>query len=110
MSIKTIALAAATVAALGSAASAESYFELGDNLDAGSVLELGLVRADADGVVEIYTSNAGDLGTLIGTETVHAGANSDVRVNVGSAPQQDVIALLKVNGQVVAQHDYDVVR
>ena len=110
MSIKSIALAAAAVAALGSTASAESYFELGENLDAGTILELGLVRSDADGIVEIYTSDAGDLGTLIGTKAVHAGANSDVRVNVGSAPQKDVIALLKVNGQVVAQHDYDIVR
>ena len=110
MSIKTIALAAATVAALGSAASAANYFDLGENLAAGSVLELGLVRADADGVVEIYKSVAGEPGALIGTETVHAGANTDVRVNVGATPQQDVIALLKVNGQTVVQRDYNIVR
>ncbi|MCG3268606.1 hypothetical protein, partial [Yoonia sp. I 8.24] len=107
---KTIALAAATIAALGSTASASNYFEFGENLDASSVLELGLVRADADGVVEIYKSVAGKPGALIGTETVHAGANSNVRVNVGKAPQQDVIAVLKVNGQTVAERDYDIVR
>ena len=110
MSIKTIALAAAAVAALGTTASAENYFEFGDNLDANSVLELGLVRADADGVVEIYTSQGGDLGKLIGTEDVHAGANPNVRVNVGAAPQQDVIAVLKVDGQVAAEKDFDLIR
>ncbi|MDO6592013.1 hypothetical protein, partial [Yoonia sp. 1_MG-2023] len=89
---------------------ASNYFELGENLDASSVLELGLVRADADGVVEIYKSVAGKPGALIGTEDVHAGANSNVRVNVGKAPQQDVIAVLKVNGQTVAERDYDIVR
>lgn len=110
MSIKTIAFAAATVAALGSAAAADNYFEFGDNLAMNSTLDLGLVRADGNGVVELYTSNGGKLGTLIGTETVRAGANSDVRINVGSAPQQDVIALLKVNGEIVAQKDYDLIR
>jgi hypothetical protein len=110
MSIKTIALAAATIAALGTTASANNYFQFGETLDAGSVLELGLVRADADGVVEIYKNVAGEPGALIGTETVHAGANSNVRVNVGSTPQQDVIAVLKVNGQSVAERDYDIVR
>jgi hypothetical protein len=110
MSIKTIALAAATIAALGTTASANNYFQLNENLDASSVLELGLVRADADGVVEIYKSVAGEQGALIGTEAVHAGANSNVRINVGAAPQQDVIAVLKIDGQTVAERDYDIVR
>jgi len=110
MSIKSIALAAAAVAALGSTASAESYFELNENLDSGTVLDLGLVRADADGVVEIYKTDAGEPGVLIGTEAVHFGANSNVRVNVGIQPIQDVIAVLKIDGQVVAQQDYNIAR
>ena len=110
MSIKTIALAAATIAALGTTASANNYFQLGENLDADSVLELGLVRADADGVVEIYKSVAGEQGALIGTEIVHAGANPDVRVHVGTSPQQDVIAVLKIDGQAVVERDYNIVR
>jgi hypothetical protein len=110
MSIKTIALAAATIAALGSTASANSYFELGENLDASSVLEIGLVRADADGVVEIYKSVAGEQGALIGSKAVHAGANPNVRVNVGATPHQDVIAVLKIDGQTVVERDYNIVR
>lgn len=110
MSIKSIALVAATLAATASFASANSYFELGENLDSSSVLDLGLVRAESAGVVEIYDFSRGEIGELLGTETVNAGANADVRVNVGTGPQQDVIALLKIDGETVAQRDYNIVR
>ena len=110
MSIKTIALAAATLAATASFASADNYFEIGTNLDNGSVLELGLVRSDADGIVNIYSYNAGVQGKLLGSEMVRAGANTDVRVNVGSVTTRDVIAVLEVNGQAVISKDYDIVR
>jgi len=108
MSIKSIALVAATIAATASVASADNYFAFGERLDSGSVLELGLVRAESAGVVEIYDFSKGEVGQLLGTETVNAGANSDVKVNVGTSPKQDVIALLKVDGQTVAQRDYDI--
>ncbi len=110
MSIKTIALIAATIAATASAASADSYFALGERLDSSSILDLGLVTSEGAGVVEIYDFSKGEVGRLLGTETVNAGANTDVRVNVGIRPTQDVIALLKVDGQTVAQHDYDIDR
>ena len=106
MSIKSIALAAATVAATASAASADNYFGFKGVLDAGSALELGLVRAEGDGIVEVYDYRLGEPGALLGTEMVNAGANSDVRVKVGIAPRNDVIALLKVDGEVVAEHRY----
>lgn len=109
MSIRTIALAAA-VAALGTVASAENYFEFGNTLDRSSVLDLGLVRADADGVVEIYDSVRGKPGRLLGSKTVHAGANSDVRVNLGVHPSQEVIAMLRIDGEVVAERAYDIRR
>ncbi|SHH05047.1 hypothetical protein SAMN05444003_1836 [Cognatiyoonia sediminum] len=108
MSIKMIALAAATVAATTTAASADNYFAFGDRLENSSTLELGTIRAAADGVVEIYDGRFGDLGALLGTEEVMAGANSDVRVNVGHGPDADVIAVLKVDGQIVAQQEYEV--
>ena len=108
MSIKMIALAAATVAAAASAASADSYFGFEDRLENSSTLELGTVRAAADGVVEIYDGRFGDLGALLGTEEVAAGANKDVRVNVGHGPDADVIAVLKIDGQIVAQQEYEI--
>lgn len=110
MSIKSIALAAATVAATASFASADSYFQFGERLDSASTLDLGLVRADSAGVVEIYDFHKGELGALLGTEMVNAGANTDVRVNVGTPPSQDVIAVLKIDGQTVAERDFDIDR
>ena len=106
MTIKSLALIAATVAATATAASADSYFGDKGALDAKSNLEIGLVRAEGDGIVEIYDFRGGELGTLLGTETVNAGANQDVRVGVGIAPTQDVVAQLKVDGEVVAEHRY----
>ena len=110
MSIKSIALIAATIAATSTAASADSYFTFGERLDSSSVLDLGIVTSEAAGVVEIYDFSKGEVGALLGSEPVNAGANADVRVNVGVSPSQDVIALLKVDGQTVAQRDYDIVR
>lgn len=108
MSIKSIALIVATIAATSTAASADSYFAFGERLDSSSVLELGLVRSEGAGIVEIYDYSKGEVGRLLGTETVNAGANANVRVNVGIRPLQDVIALLKVDGETVAQRDYNI--
>lgn len=110
MSIKSIALIAATIAATASVASADSYFEYTDRVESSSIVDLGLVRAEGAGVVEIYDFSKGEVGALLGTEAVNAGANSDVRVNLGIRPTQDVIALLKVDGETVAQRDYEVNR
>ena len=110
MSIKSIALVAATLAATASVASADNYFAFGENLDGASTLEIGLVRAEGAGVVEIYDFHNGELGQLLGTEMVNAGANPDVRVNVGVSPKQDVIAVLKVDGEAVAERDFDIIR
>jgi len=107
MTIKSILIAAA-VAATGTSASADSFFKFQERLDDRSVLELGSVTSEGNGIVEIYDFHKGEIGELLGTEAVTAGANSDVRVNLGVPPRQDVIALLKVDGQVVAQRDYEI--
>lgn len=108
MSIKSIALIAATLVATAGVASADNSFGFGDRLDASSTVDLGTVRATGPGIVEIYDHHDGSLGRLLGTETVNAGANFDVRVNVGARNDRDVIAVLKVDGQVVATRDYDI--
>lgn len=110
MSIKKIALIAATLAITTTAASANNSFYVGENLEAGSVLELGLVRADQGGVVKIFDYTAGEQGELLGTQTLVAGANPDVRVNVGAYPTSDVLAVIEVNGQTVVTKDYNIVR
>jgi len=110
MSIKSIALVAAAVVATSTAVSADNYFQFGERLDSSSTLDLGIVSADSAGIVEIYDFSKGEVGRLLGTEAVNAGANPDVRVNVGTPPSQDVIALLKVNGETVAERDFDIDR
>ena len=103
-------LAAAAAALVGSAtvATADSYFSFNEAEMVSSTLELGTVRADAGGVIEVYDFNAGKLGALLGTETVNAGANYDVRVNVGATPFNDVIAQLKVNGEIADELEIDI--
>ena len=108
MSIKLFALIAATIAATATGASANNAFTFKGDLDSASALELGLIRAEGAGVVEVYDFHRGELGQLLGTETVNAGANTNVRVPVGISPFNDVIALLKVDGEIVAQQEFDV--
>lgn len=110
MSIKAFAIAAVTLAATASVASANSYFELPRAQAATSTVELGIVRAEADGIVEIYDRAAGKQGALLGTQAVRAGANTNVRVNTGVPARRDVIAVLKVGGEVVATETYRIDR
>ena len=95
---RTIALA--LVAALGTAsvAAADSYFGIIDTQGGSAILDLGTVTSDAAGYVEIYRAD-----TLLGSEPIHAGANLDVRVDVGTAPVSDVTAVLVSDGQILDQ-------
>ena len=105
--MKSIALAAA-VAVTATAGAADTYFEQGRSLDSGDVLELGLITADAAGVLEIYDFHTGEQGRLIGTERLSAGANPDVRVNTGLPVNRDVIAVVNIDGQVAASKAFNV--
>ena len=109
MSIKKIALIAATIAGTASIASADSYFQLNERLQSSSILDLGIVRSEAAGVVEIYDYSGGQVGALLGTEAVNMGANADVRVNAPLRTAENVIALLKVDGQTVAEREYKII-
>ncbi len=110
MSIKKFALIAATLVATASTATAGNYFAFGENRAAGTTLELGNVTSEANGIVRIYTYNDGQKGALLGSKAVFAGANSDVRVNVGNNKAFAVLAVLEVDGQVVSSKDYDIVK
>jgi len=101
-----LSLAAATLAGAASAQANISYFSLAHTLESGSTLELGTVRAAADGVVELYDTH----GNFLGSSEVTAGANTNVRVFVGHPPLTDVRAELKVGGQTVAEQVYDIAR
>lgn len=107
MSIKSIALIAATIAATAGAASANQLPVVQD-LDSGSTLELGTVTADRAGFVEIYDYRTGVRGDLLGVEALRAGANTNVKVDVGIFGNNDVLAVLKIDGQEVLTKDYDI--
>ena len=109
MSVKTLIAASALMASTATIASANyNYFSLVTDLDADTSLELGIVRAASDGVVEIYDYRGGEQGDLIGTTEVFAGANDDVSVDVLTPPQSDVLAVLKVGGEVVDMQVIDI--
>ncbi|AKS45070.1 hypothetical protein SAMN05444287_0158 [Octadecabacter temperatus] len=105
---KTATLAIAAIAASATIASANindlSNFAM--EQDRGNQVELGLVRATGDGVVEVYTYHKDEIGTLLGSTNVHAGANTNVDVQIPRTGV-DAIAILKVNGQTVDTQEID---
>lgn len=74
------------------------------NSDNSSRLEFGRVDASAAGVIEVYDYNLNEVGELLGSEEVNAGTNWDVRIPIGFARQSDVIAILKIDGEMVDRH------
>lgn len=110
MTFKAFIIAAATVASTATMASAVSYFELPQAQSATGTIALGTVRAESNGVVEVYDFGTGEIGGLIGTQDVFAGANADVRIDTPFGVRRDVIAVLKVDGEIVASETYRVIR
>ena len=108
MTFKTIALALAASTAFASTASADAFTF--NNTIEGSTAELGQISAPGAGVVSLYDFHRGVQGELLGTQEVTAGANYDVRVNLGHPAIHDVVAVLTVDGQVVDTQELDVVR
>ncbi|NCO87234.1 MAG: hypothetical protein GW886_11465 [Rhodobacterales bacterium] len=107
----TLALAAAALMGTASLASASiNAFDFSRTVAAQDTLSIGLVRATNTGTVEIYNVLDSDYANLLGSTDVNAGANRDVRVNVGLKPLQDVVAVLRVNGEIVATQQLSVVR
>ena len=74
-----------------------------------SIVDVGVVRSESQGMVEIYTREADGTMILLGTEPVHAGANRNVRVQVDRPVRRDIVAVLRVDGQVLATHRFDVI-
>ncbi len=95
---KLLSLSLVALLAAG-AVSAQPTFSLNRVQDRDTQVELGTVRAPAAGVVELYDLD----GTLIGSEALRAGVNSDVRVSLSTLPDQKVVAVIKVDGATVAQ-------
>lgn len=107
--IKTFTFAAITSIALATTAVADNAFTFNNNVS-GSTAELGQVRAADAGTVSLYDFHGGVQGALLGTQDVAAGANFDVRVNLGQRPINDVVAVLTIDGQIVDTQELDLIR
>jgi hypothetical protein len=99
---------AATFAAAGPAYDTGSYFALPRTVEASSTFDVPLVTSTGAGTVSIYDFKSGTQGALLGEVAVNAGANADLRINLGVPPQSDVLAVLTIGGQVAASQVYDV--
>lgn len=106
MTFKTTLIAAVATLALAGTASADNAFTF-NNTVSGSTVELGQVRAADNGVVSLYDFHGGVQGALLGTQDVAAGANFDVRVNIGQRAINDVVAVLTIDGQIVDTQELD---
>jgi hypothetical protein len=71
------------------------------------VINLGLVTSEADGVIEIYDIDDTELTEMLGSGAVTAGANTDVKITMMRAADSDVMAVLRVDGVVVATTEVD---
>ncbi|WP_341365674.1 hypothetical protein [Yoonia sp. BS5-3] len=100
----------AVIAALCAPATvwADTYFENGHTLEASDMLDLGLITSDGAGQVEVYDFHTGEIGALLGTENIHEGANTDVRVSTGLPVRRDVLVVVRVDGQVLAEKAFEV--
>ena len=105
MTLKSLILAGTAAAAIAAAggASAATGFGVQRTVSDADTITLNLVAAPADGIVEVFAAGSGE---LLGTAPVNAGANADVQVNVGAGFKHDVIAVLNVDGQAVAQQKF----
>lgn len=98
-----LTLTAAALAATASVATAStSYFSVDRQVEANSYIELETVRSATDATVEIRDFRLGETGTLLGSIDVHEGANSNLKINLGTRPLGDVVAVLVDGGRVLA--------
>ncbi|WP_147126811.1 hypothetical protein [Shimia ponticola] len=102
---KKFAIAATAIALTATAASAtNSLGILEDADDRASYINIDNVRALDAGFVQIETLK----GDVLGMASVNAGANTDVRINLGLGATNDVVAKLVVGGEVVDQGIIDI--
>ena len=102
---KTFAIAATAIALTASAAAANNSLGiLGDIDEQDSYINIDNVRSTGAGFVQIESLR----GDVLGVASVNAGANTDVRINLGLGATQDVVAKLVVDGAVVDQGVIDV--
>lgn len=93
-STKLASIALAAALAMGSAATAQSYFQGMMQIDQDSTFTLDGITAEADGTVVFFDYHGGARGAEIGSVDVRAGANVNIRVGLTREPRGDVLAVL----------------
>ncbi len=97
-------VAVALAASLGTAMAASAagnFFAQDQTQQASETVRLGDFNSPGAGLVDIYDFRLGTVGDLLGSTTVRGGANADVKVELGTKPTGNVVAILKVNDQMV---------
>lgn len=109
----TALIAAALVGTAGFAAAQNAstpsnYFVSGGSFDTVSEPIVDLVIASGAGKVTLYDFNGKVQGRVLGTENVQAGANFDLfdDVTLGATPRNNVLAVLTIDGQIVATQEF----
>ena len=82
--LKTAA-AAATIALAGSTAFAQDYFTLQDKIDDQNVVTIDSVTSSMDGMLVAFDYTGGEVGEMLGSAPIVAGANQDTQINLGDA-------------------------
>jgi len=105
---RILTLATATATAFAGAALADNYIAFqGDMVESPETITLDTVRADADGLIQVYDYHAGERGMLLGSTEISQGANSDVLIPLGMPVQGDVLAVMVVDGEEVDMFELD---
>ena len=95
-----IVLTSVALAAAATTAGADvSYFAAQPPQEADFKADFVMVRAERDATVEVYDA----AGLLLGSKSVHAGANPNVFVVLRRQPSSDLIAVLRAGDEVLAE-------
>ena len=97
-----IPLAVAAIAGTATIASAENSFALAETQPRSTMVHFNMVNTDAPGVVNIYDYHGHAVGALLGSKSLKAGVNSDLRIRINPPASNDALAVLMVNGTDVA--------
>ncbi|MFG5381079.1 MULTISPECIES: hypothetical protein [unclassified Yoonia] len=100
--IKTTLACLVAIGSAGFAFADTSYFQLDHTIEAGDQIDLGTVRADDGGTLELYSFHCGTKGELLATESLLPGVNENVRMDVGLGAPSEVLAVINKDGQELA--------
>ena len=103
-------LAVAAMVGVPVSASAENHLSQGKLDWVGSWVYFDQVNSDTTALVEVRNYNGRTIGSLLGSQAVTQGSNPGIRVHLAPAPfheNRDGIALLVVDGAVVASREVD---